>query len=89
MEDVKNTIEEQEIATVPEEVSAEAESAASKNTEENALTENYTQFELSGLTEKQRRQKMIIDKITTGILILLMASPILIVLYILLWFTLR
>lgn len=44
---------------------------------------------LSGLTDKQRRNKEIWDKITTGILIFLMASPILIVGYILLWFFLR
>ena len=44
---------------------------------------------LSGLTEKQRRRKEIIDKITTGFLILLLCSPFLIIFYILLWFFLR
>ena len=44
---------------------------------------------LSGLTDQQRRRKEIWDKVTTGILIFLMASPILIVTYILLWFFLR
>ena len=44
---------------------------------------------LSGLTDQQRRRKEIWDKVTTGILIFLMASPILIVSYILLWFFLR
>ena len=45
--------------------------------------------ELSGLTEKQKRRKMIFDKITTGILIFLLASPVLILLYIFLWFIFR
>ena len=44
---------------------------------------------LSGLTEKQRRRKEIIDKITTGFLIFLLCSPFLIIFYILLWFFLR
>lgn len=43
-------------------------------------------YELSGLTEAQRKRKMIFDKITTGILIALLASPILILGYIFLWF---
>lgn len=36
--------------------------------------------------EKKKKRNAIIDKITTGILILLMASPIAILLYIFLWF---
>lgn len=44
---------------------------------------------LSGLTEAQRRRKEIFDKITTGILILLLASPVAILTYIFLWFVLR
>jgi len=36
--------------------------------------------------EKKRKRKAIWDKITTGILILLMASPLLILAYIFLWF---
>ena len=44
---------------------------------------------LSGLTEAQRKRKEIFDKITTGILILLLASPIAILTYIFLWFILR
>jgi len=43
-------------------------------------------YELSGLTEAQRKRKAIFDKITTGILIALLASPILILAYIFLWF---
>ena len=44
---------------------------------------------LSGLTDQQRRRKEIFDKITTGIFIALLSSPILIVSYIFLWFFLR
>ena len=44
---------------------------------------------LSGLTDQQRRRKEIWDKITTGIFIFLLSSPILIVTYIFLWFFLR
>ena len=44
---------------------------------------------LSGLTEKQRRRKEIFDKITTGLLIFLLCSPLIIILYILIWFFLR
>ena len=44
---------------------------------------------LSGLTEKQRRRKEFFDKVTTGLLILLLASPLAIVLYILIWFFMR
>ena len=36
--------------------------------------------------EKKRKRNAVIDKITTGILILLMASPILVLGYIFLWF---
>ena len=38
---------------------------------------------------KKKRRKEIWDKITTGILILLMASPVLILAYIFLWFIFR
>lgn len=49
----------------------------------------YTDGELSGLTAKQKKRNEIFDKITTGILIALMATPAAVVLYIFLWFILR
>ena len=51
-----------------------------------ATAESDEYYELSGLTEGQRRRKMIWDKVTTGILIALLASPIAILAYIFLWF---
>ena len=51
-----------------------------------ATTESDEYYELSGLTAGQRRRKMIWDKVTTGILIALLASPIAILAYIFLWF---
>lgn len=36
--------------------------------------------------EKKKKRAAVIDKITTGLLILLMASPLAILLYIFLWF---
>lgn len=44
---------------------------------------------LSGLTAAQKKRREIFDHITTGILIFLLASPVLILLYIFLWFILR
>ena len=41
---------------------------------------------LSGLTAGQRRRREIFDKLTTGLLILLMASPVAILAYIFIWF---
>ena len=49
----------------------------------------YTEAELSGLTDAQRKRRYIMDKITTGILILLLISPIAILSYIFLWFIFR
>ena len=49
----------------------------------------YTDSEMSGLTAEQRRRKEIFEKITDGILIALLVSPILVILYIFLWFILR
>lgn len=95
-EEVEETVEETVEDT--EEVSAEYESTEgednfSEEVMEVALTadENGMPVEqqLSGLTDKQKKRKMIIDKITTGILIFLLASPVLILLYIFLWFILR
>lgn len=73
---------------VTEEVVASAEVAEVALSEE---TEFKVESEdtLSGLTEAQRRRKEIFDKITTGILILLLASPVAILTYIFLWFVLR
>ena len=79
-------IKAEELIEAIEETASEGETVADKN--KDALDE-YTEFEISGLTPVQRRRKEIIDKITTGILILLMASPILILAYIFLWFIFR
>ena len=81
MEEIKNE-------TVAEEVNEAAEEKKINN-DESDLTDNYTEYELSGLTDKQRRRKHIMEKVTTGLLILLMASPVAIILYIFLWFILR
>jgi hypothetical protein len=67
---------------------------ASEEVVDAALTEETevkyeAEDSLSGLTEAQRKRKEIFDKITTGILILLLASPIAILTYIFLWFILR
>ena len=73
-----------------EDTAAEAEEAVSDApAEQTAESSEYTDFEISGLTPAQRRRREIYDKVTTGILILLMASPLLILLYIFLWFVLR
>ncbi len=95
MEELKNNIEEKETAIESEEVLEVAladntdEEAGNSANEVNNLTDNYTEYELSGLTDKQRKRKQIIDKLTTGLLILLMASPLLIVVYIFLWFIIK
>ena len=81
-------------APVAEEVNENTESL-SEEVMEVALSydENgdpvYSEEERSGLTDEQKRRKMIFDKITTGILIFLLASPIAILLYIFLWFIFR
>ena len=49
----------------------------------------YVEEERSGLTDEQKRRKILFDKITTGILIALLISPIAILLYIFLWFIFR
>ena len=71
---------------------AESESEESENTPTAVKDENnfeYTESEMSGLTAEQKRRKEIFDKITTGILIALMASPVAVILYIFLWFIFR
>ena len=45
--------------------------------------------ELSASINKRKKLAEVWDKITTGLLILLMASPFLILLYIFLWFILK
>ena len=95
MSDIKNdnieeTNETEEILEV-----ALAEDVLESTADENAAEENnaiiFTDKDggLSGLTEKQRRRNYIFDKITTGILILLLISPIAILSYIFLWFIFR
>ena len=79
IEDVVESEEVMEVAldNAPESVEAVAEA------EEGMV---YTESEISGLTDEQRRRKEIFDKITTGILIALLCSPVAIILYIILWF---
>ena len=87
MEDIKNENTEEivESEEVMEVALAETES------EESVPAEGmeYTEAEMSGLTEAQRKRKAIFENVTTGILIALLASPIAIILYILLWFVFR
>ena len=73
---------------VTEDTAAQTEEQTVEAAEE-AATSDFTEYEISGLTPAQRKRKEIIDKITTGILILLMASPVLILAYIFLWFIFR
>ena len=76
------SVEERKNENVPEPTPAPALAVADDSFE-------YTESEMSGLTAEQKRRKEIFDKITTGILIALMASPIAIILYIFLWFVFR
>ncbi|MBQ9069782.1 MAG: hypothetical protein IJY23_00340 [Clostridia bacterium] len=95
MEEIKNeNINEESSAEIVESeevlevaLADDGEEAAPESKNENAF--EYTDGEMSGLTETQRRRKMIFDKITTGILIALLASPVAIILYIFLWFIFR
>ena len=87
MEDIKNEnteeiVESEEVMEV-----ALAETEAEESVPSEGM--EYTEAEMSGLTEAQRKRKAIFDNITTGILIALLASPIAIILYILLWFVFR
>ena len=86
MEDIKNENTEVNEVVESEEV---MEVALAENSDEKSVGMDYTEAEMSGLTEKQRRRKEIFDKITTGILIALLCSPVVIVVYIFLWFILR
>ena len=84
----KNTVE---VVDVTEEKVEEIDKAAEEVTEvaaEKQFSEDEY-FEMTGLTAAQRKRREIFDKITTGILIALMASPIFILAYIFLWFVLN
>lgn len=88
MEDIKNQNDEIKEVVQSEEVMEVAFAASEEKASEESGME-YTDGELSGLTEKQRRRNEIFDKITTGILIALLCSPVCIVAYIFIWFMLR
>lgn len=88
MEDIKNKNSEVTEVIQSEEIMEVALADSAEENSEPAAME-YTEAEMSGLTEQQRRRKEIFDKITTGILIALLCSPIAIVLYIFLWFITR
>ena len=83
---MNDTIKDNAVEEIVE--SEEVVEIALANSEE-GNTDSEAPFEMSGLTEKQKRRKEIYDKITTGILIALLCSPIAIVLYIFLWFILK
>ena len=88
MEDIKNQNNEATEGIQSGEIMEVAlANSAEENTESVGM--EYTEAEMSGLTEQQRKKKEIFDKITTGILIALLCSPIAIVLYIFLWFLTR
>ena len=83
-ENIEEIVESEEVLEV-----ALAEDTVEESTDNTMVEYRDKDGGLSGLTDKQRRRKEIWDKVTTGILIFLMASPFLIVTYILLWFFLR
>ena len=96
----KNTLEEIDEVTLTEEAAVtESEPAedvivsedetSDEEVYEGEVAESDEYYEMSGLTEAQKRRREIFDKITTGLLVFLLASPILILLYIFLWFILR
>ena len=82
MEDIKNENTEEIVE------SEEVMEVALADSEEKSATEGmeYTEAELSGLTDAQRRRNEIWDKVTTGILIALLCSPVAILLYLFIWF---
>ena len=77
-EEIKDIVESEEVLEVA--------LADSEETEEASEGMEYTEAEISGLTDEQRRRREIFDKITTGILIALLCSPVAILLYIFIWF---
>ncbi len=93
MNDIKNenTAEVVETEETLEVALAEDTLDATSDENDDSTKISYTDKDggLSGLTDKQRRRKEFFDKLTTGILIFLLCSPLLIVSYILLWFFLR
>lgn len=92
MEEIRNDNIKDEVTSEiaeSEEVLEVALTKEADEADEGGLTAYYTDGEISGLTDAQKRRKMIYDKITTGILIALLAAPIAIVLYIFLWFIFR
>ncbi len=88
MEDIKNQNDEVKEVVESEDV---VEVALAESAEEDNATSGmeYTEAELSGLTEKQKKRKEIFDKVTTGLLIALLCTPVAIIIYIFLWFLLR
>ena len=72
-------------AEAAEEATAEEAEAAEENSAPAELSEDEY-FEMTGLTPAQKKRREIWDKITTGILIFLMTSPVLILAYIFIWF---
>ena len=76
-EEIKDIVESEEVMEV-----------ALADSEEKSATEGmeYTEAELSGLTDAQRKRNEIWDKVTTGILIALLCSPVAILLYLFIWF---
>lgn len=91
MEEIKNqnAAENEELVEAVAEIDTVVEKAEDAEAEIEFKYEITADGEMSGLTEAQRRRAEIFDKITTGILAFLLASPFLILLYILLWFLLK
>ena len=82
--DAEVVLESEEMVEV---VLNENEDATAKKKDENEF--EYTDGEMSGLTAEQRRRKEIFEKVTDGLLIALLASPVAVILYIFLWFIFR
>ena len=85
MEELNKNTEEIKDIVQSEEVMEVALADSEENAEASEGME-YTEAEMSGLTKEQRRRQEIFDKITTGILIALLCSPLAILLYIFIWF---
>ena len=91
MEAMEEKIVAAEAEEIVEACEAELEAAEGADAAEgtDSADSDFTEFEISGLTPAQRKRREIFDKFTTGLLILLMASPFMILIYIFLWFILR